>query len=117
MATKAQMKQRCKELESDLNEAHIQIELLREDLRLTEIEAVQLADDNRDIRQWYHEATNIKQHYYRCLSRIKYVLALDTIEQNTHRGRNDKFRTLIGNIAFWMDVTPSNIPDIDEIPF
>jgi len=117
MATKLQMKQRCKELEHDLTEAHIKIELLHEDLRLTELKVVKLASDNRDIWQWYHDADKIKQHYYRCLSRIKHILALDTIEQNTHRGRNDKFRTLIGNITFWMEVTPSNIPQVDDIPF
>jgi hypothetical protein len=117
MATKAQMKQRCKQLEEQLAEAD---ELRRQAWQLIEQQADKLERTKESETQyynWYQAEQQRQNFYWKCLSKIRHVLALDTVEQLTHRQRNEKLRTLVGTIAWWMDTTQYESKELDDIPF
>jgi len=117
MATKAQLKQRCKELDDQCTSYDV---LLKDAAcKIEELEN-KLARAKAAENEFWHSYQNEQrraQFYYRCLSKIRHVLALDTIEQLTHRNRNDKLRTLIGTIAMWLNSTNYAQEVDDDIPF
>lgn len=112
MATKAQLKQRCKELEEQLGYAEIEIANLNMLLKGANESVVQ-------YRDWYKQHSERERFLEKCLKQLRYIMALDTVEQATHRERNEKWRDWANHIAWWLslDIPSIQVQDMDDIPF
>lgn len=69
-------------------------------------------------REWYQAEQDNAKFAEKCLRKIRYMLALDTVEQLTHRSRNERLRGLIYSIGNWLDKSQRVLyQDMDDIPF
>lgn len=119
MATKAQLKQRCKELEEMLanseNQRDIAENLARARQNYIETLNERIKNDAETIarhkqREMYLEKT---------LKQIEYIAAHDSVEELTHRERNEKWRHIARMIKLWLKVKHEYMQEdvTDDIPF
>jgi len=101
--------------EKSLVELHGEITMLE---ILTRNLTIAREDDAKRLEMykgWY-------EHYYqrvmfleRCLTQLRYVIALDIVSENTHRQRNDLWRRWQATIHRWLSTATSD--EMDDIPF
>lgn len=117
MATKAQLKQRCKELEEMLENAENQRDSYAElaSSRQNHIDNLKLVVE-RD-KEWGLKHEKREMFLEKCMKQIAYIAAHDTVEQGTHRQRNEKWRHITRMIALWLNTKHEYMGDMEEIPF
>jgi len=77
-------------------------------------------NEKKELWERHNAVYRRKQHYLIGLGKIKGMLALDIVEDHTHRERNITMRHIIGLINMWMKTEEDYAAiawGMDEIPF
>lgn len=107
---KKELKELVEFREREIVELHNRIDSLLE-------QNAKLAESQKQSYQWYQDAKKRAEFYTRCLSKLRYVIALDVIQDSTHRSRNEYWRHWQQTIFNWLSSDLAHCNDIDDIPF
>lgn len=108
-----------RELKDMIDQQHESINnLISEKNKLVE-QVTALKAEVSQYREWYKDESARLQFYKNKLRRLRYIMALDTVENGTHRSRNELYRRLVNDIAYWLsaEITAETRIDMDDIPF
>lgn len=108
-----------RELKEMIDQQHESInKLVADNLKLIDKVAT-LETDAKQYLAWYKDETAKVLFYKHKLRRLRYIMAMDTVEAGTHRSRNELYRNLVNEIAYWLslNVTHETNTDMDDIPF
>jgi len=117
MTTKKQLRAEIEQQAQIISAKSDHIEYLQKTLSET-VEARNLASENeRQSYQWYQDAASRAQFLEKCLSKLRYVIALDVIQDGTHRSRNEYWRKWQQTILIWLSTDKDEFAGMDDIPF
>jgi hypothetical protein len=117
LGTKLQLKQRCKELEEMLENAENQRDSYATLANSRQVHIENLNVEIEDIRQRGKNLQEQAYFYAKCLSKLRYVMALDIVGGLTHRQRNETWRRWQDTIWQWLSTESYKIETDDDIPF
>lgn len=112
---KNEMRERIKRLEYDLATERAHNADIEDRLKALNSHLTREHEHRMTYVKWYNDAAERKHFLERCLTKLLSVIALDIVNDGTHRSRNEYWKSWFTTIQTWQNSTIAT--DMDEIPF